>query len=140
MLNREPQIVHFSGHGGGEWGLALEDEAGNLQLVCTASLTHLFKQFIDTVECVLLNACYSAVQAEAIVRYISYTIGMKEAIGDGAAREFAVGFYDALGAGRTIEEAFTSGVNAIILEGIQEKLIPVLLRREDWLRKICDDS
>ncbi len=130
LLNREPHLIHFSGHGGGKQGLALEDDAGHLQLVSTESLTLLFKQFVSTVECVLLNACYSKVQAEAIAQYIPFVIGMNEAIGDGAAREFSVGFYDALGAGRTIEEAFEFGVNAIALEGIPDEDIPVLLKRD----------
>jgi hypothetical protein len=40
-------------------------------------------------------------------------IGMNEAIGDSAAREFAVGFYDALGAGKSIEFAYKSGCVSI---------------------------
>lgn len=37
LLDFKPQIVHFSGHGSGDDGLALEDEAGNLKLVDTCS-------------------------------------------------------------------------------------------------------
>jgi hypothetical protein len=35
MLDHSPQIVHFSGHGAGELGLALENESGELRLVET---------------------------------------------------------------------------------------------------------
>jgi hypothetical protein len=45
LLDYEPQIVHFSGHGGGEQGLALEDEAGQAQLVSADALARLFKLF-----------------------------------------------------------------------------------------------
>jgi hypothetical protein len=62
LLDYEPQIVHFSGHGGGEQGLALENEAGQAQLVSADALARLFKLFEGTVDCVLLNACYSEVQ------------------------------------------------------------------------------
>jgi hypothetical protein len=65
LLDHEPQIVHFSGHGAGSQGLALEDNFGKVQLVRTVSLARLFKSF-EAVECVFLNACYSEVQAEAI--------------------------------------------------------------------------
>ena len=44
----------------------------------------------------MLNGCYSQVQAEAIAQHIPSVIGMSQAIGDRAAIELAVGFYDAL--------------------------------------------
>lgn len=126
LLDHSPQIVHFSGHGTGSDGLALEDNSGELQLVTTQSLARLFKLFKDTVECVLLNACYSEVQAQVIHQNIDCVIGMSQAIGDRAAIKFAVGFYDAMGAGRSYEDAFEFGCNAIDLEGIPESGTPVL--------------
>lgn len=125
LLDCDPQIVHFSRHGSGNQGLALEDDTGQAKLVSAESLSRLFKLF-KGIECVLLNACYSQVQAEAIHQHIDYVIGMSQAIGDKAAREFAIGFYDGLGAGRSIEDAYEFGCNAIELEGIPESEIPVL--------------
>ncbi|MBD2199453.1 MULTISPECIES: AAA-like domain-containing protein [Calothrix] len=129
LLDYEPQIVHFSGHGAGSEGLALENSTGQMQLVSTASLARLFKLFQDKVECVLLNACYSEAQAEAIYQYIDCVVGMNQQIGDRAAIEFAVGFYDALGANRTYEDAYEFGCSAIDLEGIPESSTPVLKSR-----------
>ena len=126
LLDHNPQIVHFSGHGEGEQGLVLEDGSGQMQLVSAESLARLFKLFQDKIECVVLNACYSEVQAEAIHQHIDYVIGMNQAIGDKAAINFAVGFYDALGAGRTIEDGFQLGCASIDLEGIPESYTPVL--------------
>jgi len=51
---------------------------------------------------------------------------MKKAIGDQAAIKFAVGFCDALGAGRDFEKAFKFGCSAIDLKGIPEHLTPIL--------------
>jgi CHAT domain len=110
-------------------GLVLEDETGQPKLVDGASLASLFKLFADQVECVILNSCFSQVQAEAIAQYIPYVIGMNQAIGDKAAIEFAVGFYDALGAGRTVEFAYELGCSAIRLAGIAEYLTPVLIKK-----------
>ena len=129
ILDLSPQIVHFSGHGVGEDGLALEDESGQAKLVSTEAIAGLFELFADQVECVLLNACYSEVQAEAIARHIPYVIGMNQAVGDTAAREFAVGFYDALGAGRGIDFAYKYGCNSIRMAGIPEHLTPVLKKK-----------
>jgi hypothetical protein len=129
MLDSEPQIVHFSGHGETA-GLVVEDDNGNTQVVSKEALSSLFKLFKDTVECVILNACYSAPQAEAISLHIPYVIGMSKEITDTAAIEFAVGFYDSLGAGRSIESAFEFGLNAMMLQGIAEHLIPILHKRD----------
>lgn len=155
LLDHEPQIVHFSGHGTGTDGLVLEDnfrqtqqqrkllpmpeqlagialanESGQMQLVSTKSLTDLFELFKDTIECVLLNACYSEVQAEEIYKHIDCVIGMKRSIQDRAALDFSKGFYDAIGAGRTYEDGFKFGCNNINLNGIPESLIPVIKTRQ----------
>ncbi len=101
----QPQIVHFSGHGTSEGALCLENKIGERHLIHPDALSALFEQFANQVNCVLLNACYSDLQAEAIAEHINCVIGMNKAIGDKAAIAFALGFYQALGAGRTIEEA-----------------------------------
>ncbi|BAY26501.1 hypothetical protein NIES2100_63170 [Calothrix sp. NIES-2100] len=129
MLDYQPQIIHFSGHGAGEEGLVLEDETGKPQLVDTAALSSLFELFSDRVECVVLNACYSQTQAEAIAQHIPYVIGMNKAIGDQAAIEFAVGFYDAIAAGESVEFAYKLGCNTIRMAGIAEHLTPVLIQK-----------
>jgi hypothetical protein len=127
-LDENPQIVHFSGHGETD-GLVLANESGEVQLVPPEALSDLFRLSANKIECVLLNACYSASQAEAISQHINYVIGMNKDIGDRAAIEFAVGFYDALGAGRTYGEAYEFGCNAIELQGIPENLTPALHKK-----------
>jgi hypothetical protein len=138
MLDVQPQIVHFSGHGEGEEGLVFEDDLGNSKLVNGAALASLFGLFADQLHCVVLNGCYSEVQARAIGQHIPYVIGMNQVIGDQAALVFAVGFYDALGAGKDVEFAFKLGCAAMQMEGIDEHLTPVLLKKsvaEASLRK-----
>jgi len=58
VLDYKPEIVHFSGHGAGESGLALEDDMGQIKLVNAKALAALFEAFKEYVECVILNACY----------------------------------------------------------------------------------
>lgn len=137
LLDTEAQFVHFSGHGEGENGLVFEAENGEVKLVSTSALAKLFKLCQDHVKCVILNACYSEVQAEAISQHIDYVIGMKQAIGDEAAIKFAIGFYDAIGAGRSVENAYQFGRNAIELETIPEHLTPVLKKKANGLSKNC---
>lgn len=129
LLDIEPKIVHFSGHGSGEDGIIVEDDSGMSKLISNEALARLFELCSEHVECVLLNACYSEVQATTIAQHINYVIGMSQSIGDKAAIKFATGFYDALGAGKTIEIAFEFGCNAIQLENIPEHLIPKIKKK-----------
>jgi AAA-like domain/TIR domain/CHAT domain len=140
LLDHEPDIVHFSGHGSGVDGIALESNAGKSQLVSSAALAKLFGAFKDKIRCVVLNACYSEVQAEAIHAQIETVIGMKRAIGDRAALEFAVGFYDGLFAGRSLSDAFELGCTSIDLEGIPEADTPALKIRSPSVLPIVNPT
>ncbi|BAY45606.1 hypothetical protein SAMD00079811_32130 [Scytonema sp. HK-05] len=131
ILDYEPHIIHFSGHGSGEEGLVFEDETGQTKLVDAEALAELFQLFANQIECVVLNACYSKYQAQEIARHINYVVGMSQAIQDQAAIEFAVGFYDALGAGKSYEFAYKVGCNAIRMAGLAQDLIPQLIPKSD---------
>lgn len=122
ILHEKPLVVHFSGHGTGAGGLALEDEAGRLQPVSTEALEDLFRLFAGKVACVVLNACFSATQAEVIAAHIPYVVGMHHEIKDDAAIDFAVGFYTALFDGESIDRAFEFGRNAILLESLPDPI------------------
>lgn len=128
LLDIKPQIVHFSGHGSGTDGIVLENDKGESVLVGTDALANLFKLHMESVRCVVLNACYSKEQAEAICKHIPFVIGISNSIADDSAAAFAVGFYDAIGAGRTYEEAFSHGRNAIELLGLPGHELPVMLK------------
>ncbi|GAX44463.1 hypothetical protein NIES4075_54820 [Tolypothrix sp. NIES-4075] len=136
VLDFRPNIIHFSGHGAGTTGLSFEDEIGKEKLVTAEALAGLFGQFAKQVECVVLNACYSEEQALAIAQHIDYVIGMNAAIGDKAALEFAVGFYDALVAYdprydtySRIEFAFNIACNAIQFAGVSGISIPIMKKK-----------
>jgi hypothetical protein len=129
LLDIQPNIVHFSGHGTASGSLCFENRVGEIHPIMPDALAALFEQFTDQISCVLLNSCYSEIQADAISEHIDYVIGMNKAIGDNAAIAFAIGFYQALGAGRTIESAYKLGCVQIRLQGIPEHLTPVLIQR-----------
>ncbi|MEM7066700.1 MAG: AAA-like domain-containing protein [Cyanobacteria bacterium P01_B01_bin.77] len=133
LLQHKPQIVHFSGHGVGARGLAFEDKNGVAKLISTATLTRLFR-LCGGVECVLLNACHSVAQADAILEHVGHVIGMTDAIGDQASIKFAEGFYDGLGYGRTYADAFEFGLVGIGAEGIAEEETPVLRVKGDRVK------
>ncbi len=130
LFDVEPQIVHFSGHGTSAGALCFENELGKTQPVEPSALAAAFELFAEQVNCVVLNACYSEAQAKAIVDHIPFVIGMNESISDEAAIKFAVGFYKAVGANRSIDVAYKSGLVELQLASIPEHLTPVLYEKK----------
>ncbi len=127
LLRYKPHIVHFSGHGSGASEIILEDSSGNSSPVSMGALSQLFSVLKDNIKCVVLNACYSEQQAQAIAQNIDCVIGMSNAIGDEAATSFSAAFYQALGFGRDIKTAFDLGCVQIDLESLNEQDTPRLL-------------
>jgi hypothetical protein len=130
LRQEEARIVHFCGHGIGSQGLVLETNSGQQRLLDTQAIADLCKLFATQIECVVLNACYSQLQAVEINRHINYVIGTKQGIQDDAAIAFSKGFYEALGDGESIERAYQFGCNRIQLEiygssNPERKLVPV---------------
>jgi hypothetical protein len=79
------------------------------------------------VSTVLLNACYSLSVGRLAAIGVDYTIASDGAIADPAAVEFARGFYDAVGAGLSVPDAFDEGRSCAQLKGWRPQV--VLLRR-----------
>ncbi|MEO1445307.1 MAG: AAA-like domain-containing protein, partial [Cyanobacteria bacterium J06635_11] len=140
LLDIEPHIVHFSGHGTGADGLVLHKAGGKAKLAGCEALANLFELFAGQIECVLLNACYSEAQAKAIYQHVNCVIGMNKAVGDRASIKFAVGFYDALGAGRPYDIAYKFGCSAIEFEEVVQSLTPVLLTRKAQRAELVNET
>ena len=109
MLDFNPHIVHFSGHGDID-GIAIEDDEGKSIFFHAKGLERLFSLFKDSTKCVILNACYSEEQAEAISNQGIYVVGMNDSIGDDAAIKFSIGFYQAIGTNKEVPFAFQMGM------------------------------
>lgn len=129
VLDINPQIIHFSGHGDIE-GIILETEMGQPKLVSSDAIATLFSLFNETINCVILNSCYSHTQAKEISKFVPYVIGMKKSISDSAAIAFSISFYDAIGAGKDIDFAFKFGKSNIGLEGLSDKEVPILIKNK----------
>jgi hypothetical protein len=131
LLEFKPQIVHFSGHGIDQVGLVFEDASGQARMVSGAALASVFKLADDFVECVVLNACYSEQQANAIAQHIPFVIGTSRKVGDGVARAFSFGFYNALGSGELYESAYEWGCSSILVDGFSDSPAPILKRKSE---------
>src|SRR5260370_14040899 len=108
LLNGTFQVIHISGHGNGS-GLILETEQGGQYLVDEPTLAELFEEYSPSIQCVILNASYSISQGSLITLGIPYTIAMEDSIYDETSIAISRGFYDALGAGKSIDFAFREG-------------------------------
>ena len=127
LLEEEYRIVHFSGHGTGS-GLSLENEDGDVQIILPDALASLLSAYAPPLECVILNACYSNIHSNLLLSLgVPYTIATEGPLSDDAAIEFTRGFYDAVGAGKSIKFAHEEGCRAITLAGYSTSQFPILL-------------
>lgn len=120
LMRQRPHIVHFSGHGARAGEIILLAGDRTSRPVSAEALGDLFRILKDNVHVVVLNACYSEVQAQGIVKHIDCAIGMSDTIGDDHAIAFAAWFYEAMGYGKSVQDAFDLGVVRLIGEGVAD--------------------
>jgi hypothetical protein len=124
-----PTVVHYSGHGGKN-GLCFQTAHKGAQVVSPAALRETFGAAGRSVKVVVLNACYTDGQAEALIAHVDCVIGMHNLINDAAARSFAIGFYGGLGERESVAAAYMQGRAAISLEGLRDGDQPQLKVRD----------
>jgi hypothetical protein len=131
LVDCNPRIVHFSGHGKPDGSLYVEDDVGLRIEITSEGLADLFGLHASTVECIIVNACHSMALAEAMAKYFGYVIGMRSAIGDAAAVTFSIGFYQGLAGGADVPAAFDRGCAFLRAQPLTEPEyeVPVLLTR-----------
>jgi hypothetical protein len=131
LLNYDPKILHFSGHGSEKSALIFTNEnTGQSEEVPPDALANLFKALSNKIDVVFLNACYSAKQAKAIAEHINCVIGMSNAIYDTTAIEFASMFYLSLGFKKSIKEAFDLAAVQIGMLSLPGPAVPQLIVKE----------
>lgn len=126
----EPNIVHFVGHGNQNGEIFLEGESGQSKPVSPDALARVFASFGRWLQVVVLNACYSATQAQSLSDKVDAVIGMVDSVSDDAAIEFSASFYRALSFGRSVQEAFDQATAALMLHGLPDERIPTLTLRK----------
>jgi hypothetical protein len=108
LLENNATVVQFSGHGTGD-GLVFQTSEAQSQPLSTDFLGRLFAD-LPSIRCVVLNACYSAAQANAIATHIGAVIAMNDRVSDVAASAFSEVFYQALAEGSSLRSAFDLAV------------------------------
>lgn len=132
LVSHKPMIVHFSGHGGPEGELILLDNQGKSAPVKGPALARLFRVLAqDGIRCVVLNACYSAAQAQAIAESIECVVGISGTIPPQSAIAFTAGFYTGIASGRSVQMSFDLGCAQIDVMGYEGAEQAKLLTRSD---------
>lgn len=127
LMKEKPDIVHFCGHGVSSSELLFPGRDGTAQAVSQDVLKESFALYAPHVRCVVLNACYSEIQAQAIAEVVDCVIGISGEIEDGAAVSFAKGFYTGLARGADIVRAFKEGRHQISIDGFTGRELPRLV-------------
>lgn len=129
LLQHKPHVLHFSGRGSSTGGIMLAGDSGRPRPVNSKALAQLLRILKDEISVVVLNACYSRRQAVEFAEQFDYTIWMNSAVEDKSAITFSASFYQALGFGRTVSEAFELAKIQVRLEGKQGHAAPALMCR-----------
>lgn len=127
LRETRPRVVHFSGHCG-DYGLVLVgSDTSRGKSVDGSALAQLFEVYGGDVRVVVLNACLSLPQAEAIAAVVGCAIGTNSKISDEAAITFSSSFYGAIASGNSVKAAFDKAVLALALEHSTERDCPQLV-------------
>ena len=119
LLEYRPNILQFSGHGEPDGSICFRDQFGTAKAVDPTALGDIFELARDYLWGVILKCCYSAKQADAMLKSISYLIAMDTAINDNSAVSFSQGFYKALGSGESFSKAFQWAKGEVGIEGLE---------------------
>jgi hypothetical protein len=130
LLEIEPHVVHFAGHGTEGAEIVLDGGDGKERLVGKDALAQLFGVLQHGIRVVVLNACHSRAQARAITEHIECAIGVPKELDAEAGITFAASFYQGLGYGRSIRQAFELGLASLKMQGLAVSPEPELLLRE----------
>jgi hypothetical protein len=133
FLRYRPHIVHFSGHADGDGNPMFRRRGNEKQAINPAALAKQARAGNPRSPLMLiLNACMSFRQAEAIRNTVDALIVMSDRLQDSTARSFSRGFYyNLVQDGATLEDAFQGGLTMMAMSASQTVDVePRLMMRE----------
>lgn len=130
LMKYKPHIVHFSGHGNYAKELIVEGAGGRSKRIKTPALVEVFRVHRGDIRVIVLNACLTWEAAQSLAEVVDYSVGIKRAIGDTAAINFAGAFYLALSNGSSVPEAFDSARSLLKLKNVRPMGGLELFRKE----------
>lgn len=127
LSKHQPKIVHVVGLGSATGEIQLANESDRVAAVTPAEIADLFATEQQSIECVILNSCFSLEMADALMEFIPCTIGIDEDNSDSAAVTFISEFYRAIFAGKGYYRAYELGRKQIPAAKQEETELPCLM-------------
>lgn len=133
LLEREirafrPNVIHFAGHGQ-PTGSILESAQRQGVLMPPDALGRLLELLRTDLRCLVLNACHSVAQANALLPQVPCVVGMQDAVSDPSAVRFSTSFYAALAAGDSVGTSFELARNSLYGTSRPDPELPALVAR-----------
>jgi hypothetical protein len=125
-LNRyTPHVVHFSGkQDGGD--ILIHTTEGKLTSLTDRELAGMLRSLDTAVRVVIVDTCYSLPCAESIAQTVDFALGVKSYIYEDDATDFYSTFYQALAAGRSMENATAQAAARLSLGKVPRTQTPQL--------------
>jgi len=127
-----PDIIHFSGHGGGRTLLFDNERAGDDggTVLDFDMVARVVKATSATPKLLVLAACDTVDGAERFLDTVPVVIAMADSIDDEAACEFSRRFYRSLSGGATIANALDQAKLVLESKGYKDARLPSLLVKD----------
>ncbi|HEY0478611.1 MAG TPA: serine/threonine-protein kinase [Kofleriaceae bacterium] len=110
-------------------GLFFQGIDGRPQFVSATALQEMFDAAGASVRLVVLNGCFSELQAQALLLHVDCVVGTRGTVDPAAAKAYAIGFFGGLGEHESVATAHKQGCAAISLMGLGDDDRPQLMVR-----------
>ncbi|NAY93139.1 hypothetical protein GTQ34_14580 [Muricauda sp. JGD-17] len=139
VMEHEPKLVHISAHGTENNEVCFEDREGYEEKINIHDIIDYLND-IKSIECLILNSCYSSRNIDEDRIKFNYLIGMNKKIPDDTAHLFSNSFYNALLKKRGVRNAFKLALGRIKLSYREESKIPKLIEKEEIISNRAVDE
>jgi hypothetical protein len=130
LHRHQPAAVHLAGEGTRDDGILLRADDGGQVPIDTRALCMLLNEVAPQLAVLLVNACWSADLAELASEAVGCGIGMTGLVDDEAARRFSGEFYQAIGFGRSVGQAFRAAKWALATYELMDHETPRMFERQ----------
>jgi hypothetical protein len=131
--DHRPQIVHFSGHGGGR-GIWLDDGKVHKSVGKSMGFSLLAETLGATTSpprLLVLNACDTLTGSKKLLEAVEVVIAMSDNISDVGAAIFAAQFYAGIASAQPISHALKQGIVSMKAASLNDAHLPKMVHRKE---------
>jgi hypothetical protein len=136
LLDFEPDILHFAGHGGVEQMIMLKDGRGGHAPLLARNFAGILQKLRCVPKLIFLNACYTDEFSQVLGLCVPAVIGAIGRIDDQAAATFARTFYSILARSLSIGETFELAKQNFPVIGGDPELLKIRVSNPSILKQL----